>query len=432
MSNRRRADGQAMTVDDARKTDETSAPVIPLPRLAIVLGSVGRALILGGFITFLFVGFQLWGTDIHEARAQDELRTDMDERFDAAVVVLDELLADPTPKDADEPNETIGDDASAVDDTSDADETDVPLLPTTSSTLPGGHDPDVLALLFPDEGDAIARLEIPSIEVDKIAVRGVLVADLRKGPGHYSQTALPGNSGNASIAGHRTTYGAPFNRIDELVRGDEITVTSVQGEFIYRVMDPLVAYADHLEQIDGIGEGHIIVHPNAGWVLENFGDDRLTLTACHPKLSSRQRIIVAAELVTEVVALPEWVIQAQAERESETITIANEPQPSTNNIDDAAADQSGTEAAFDTDVTKEPRTRPADLDEGLNGEQDAIPGAVMWMLAGLVFWYGGGRIGRRMTNGLVGRLAFRFAGLVPAIFCLWFSFEMIDRALPAG
>jgi sortase A len=421
-----------MTADETLKTDERTAPVVPTPRLSIVLGNIGRALILGGIITFLFVGFQLWGTDIHEAQSQDDLRTDLDERFDAAADVLDELLTNPSPEDADEPDEAIEDDARAVDDIGDADDTGVPLLPTTSSTLPGGHDPDVLALLFPEEGDAIARLEIPSIEVDKITVRGVLVADLRKGPGHYSQTPLPGNSGNASIAGHRTTYGAPFNRIDELVPGDEITVTSVQGEFTYRVMDPVVAYADHLEQIDAVGDGHIIVQPTAGWVLENFGDDRLTLTACHPKLSSRQRIIVAAELVTEVVALPEWVIEAQAERENKTLIIADETQPSTEDSTEAATDQSGIDTGLDPDVIEEPPSRAPDLDEGLNGERDAIPGATMWMLAGVAFWYAGGWFGRSKANRRASRLALRLVGLAPAILCLWFSFEMIDRALPAG
>ena len=411
-----------MTADE---TLETTALDVQTPRLAIVLGNIGRALILAGIITFLFIGFQLWGTDIHESRAQDGLRADLDERFDAAADELNETIGDdPSPSDA------AGD--ATGDATGDAADTDASQLPPPSSTLPGGHDPDVLALFFPEDGDALARLEIPAIEVDKIMVRGVAVADLRKGPGHYSQTSLPGNSGNASIAGHRTTYGSPFNRIDELVPGDEITVTSVQGEFTYRVMDPLVAYADRLEQIDAVGDGHIIVQPDAVWVLRDFNDDRLTLTACHPKLSSRQRIIVAAELVTDVVALPDWVIEAQAERESKTITIADEAQPSTEASTDVAADQSGTDTTLDADVVEEPPTNDVDLDEGLNGEQGAIPGAAMWMLAGLMFWYAGGWFGRNKAHGRASRLALRLVGLAPAILCLWFSFEMIDRALPAG
>ena len=66
------------------------------------------------------------------------------------------------------------------------------------------------------EGDPLARIEIPKIGVDKIVVAGVALSDLRKGPGHYPNSALPGQIGNAAIAGHRTTYGAPFFRVDEL------------------------------------------------------------------------------------------------------------------------------------------------------------------------------------------------------------------------
>ena len=97
------------------------------------------------------------------------------------------LLAN-APGDDDEPNTVI--DAGEVGDTT----LD---LPTPTSTLPGGFDPDVLAFFFPEDGDAVARIEIPSIGVDKIVVNGVQVADLRKGPGHYPATALPGASGNS-------------------------------------------------------------------------------------------------------------------------------------------------------------------------------------------------------------------------------------------
>ena len=127
----------------------------------------------------------------------------------------------------------------------------------------------------------MAHLNIPDIGVDKIVIEGVALGDLKRGPGHYPETPLPGQPGNAAIAGHRTTYGAPFNRINELDRGDEILVTTVQGAFRYEVSDQL------------------IVSPSEVGVLDDFGDNRLTLTACHPKYSARQRIIVVAALVGE-------------------------------------------------------------------------------------------------------------------------------------
>ena len=87
----------------------------------------------------------------------------------------------------------------------------------------------------PAEGNGLARLEIPKIGVDKIVVEGVGVEDLRKGPGHYPGTALPGVVGNVAIAGHRTTYGAPFGDIDKLKPGDEIILTTVTGRYVYNV-----------------------------------------------------------------------------------------------------------------------------------------------------------------------------------------------------
>ena len=114
-------------------------------------------------------------------------------------------------------------------------------------------------------GDPVARLEIDKIGVDKIVVAGTDTADLRKGPGHYPNTPLPGQLGNATIAGHRTTFGAPFYRINELVVGDEIKVTTLEGVFIYRVTEQRV------------------VSPTDVSVIANTTDAELTLTSCHPR-----------------------------------------------------------------------------------------------------------------------------------------------------
>lgn len=412
-----------------RPTDDS------VPRIAEYLGAIGRGLILAGIVVMLFVVFQLWGTNLQEARAQDGLRDDLTERLDAAADGVDtSLLArpvlDPEPTPLAEPadtDEALADDAAAiqVDEGQDV----------STATVPPEVEDELLAALFPADGDALAQIEISSIEVDKVVVRGVAVADLRRGPGHYSQTSLPGNAGNAAIAGHRTTYGAPFNRIDELLPGDEITVTSVQGEFTYRVLDPTVAYADHLDQVEAIGAAHIIVKPSAVWVLGDFGDDRLTLTACHPKLSSRQRIIVAAELVDDAVEFPDWAQEAEAERAAADADEARlgaddttDTMPVNDNpvLGDSGVGDEGTDAGATTEAAA------PDLDEGLGGERDAIPPAAAWMIGAIAFWYLGGRLGERFATGLPGRLGLRFVGLVPALVCLWFSFELIDRALPAA
>ena len=157
---------------------------------------------------------------------------------------------------------------------------------------------ELLPLVYPEAGEAIARIVIPSIDVDAIVVAGVEIDDLRKGPGHFSTTPLPGQPGNAAIAGHRTTYGAPFGRLAELNAGDAIIVETLQGRFVYRVLPGQPGMAGHTL-------GFRIVAPTALEVLDDVGDNRLTLTTCHPKYSSRKRLIVHAALVGDpVVRLP--------------------------------------------------------------------------------------------------------------------------------
>ncbi|MEZ5165824.1 MAG: class E sortase [Acidimicrobiales bacterium] len=243
---------------------------------------------------------------------------------------------------------------------------------------------------------------MPTIGVDKIVVNGVRAADLRRGPGQYPGAAQAGTAGNTAVAGHRTTYGAPFNRIDELRPGDEIHVTNILGRFTYRVMAATEAFADDLDRVDGADGGHIIVRPGATWVLDDFGDDRLTLTACHPKLSSRQRIIVAAALVDEPTAVPDPPAAVTA----------------------AAQQREGGSPAT--------RPAPADLDEGLSGERGTLPWAALWLVAATLVWVGVGAYGRRHLDDRRWRIALRAASLVPVAGLLWFAFEMTDRALPAA
>ena len=127
-------------------------------------------------------------------------------------------------------------------------------------------------------GRPVGRLEMPSIGVEDVFVAGTDGASLRKGPGHYPDTPLPGARGTVAIAGHRTTYGAPFRRIDRLRRGQRIRVVMPYGTFTYRV------------------ERSQIVAPTATWVTRRVGFDRLVLTACHPLYSAAQRIVVFARL----------------------------------------------------------------------------------------------------------------------------------------
>ena len=131
----------------------------------------------------------------------------------------------------------------------------------------------------PLKGDAIARIELPSIGVSEYVVEGTDTASLRKGPGHYPETPLPGDPGTTAIAGHRTTYGAPFRKIDQLRRGEPITIDMPDGRLIYRV------------------ERTKIVDDQDLSVLDDVGYQRLVLSACHPLYSAAQRVIVFARFL---------------------------------------------------------------------------------------------------------------------------------------
>ena len=160
----------------------------------------------------------------------------------------------------------------------DHDDVDTTTLPPTTTTAPF----DVAALAI-DDGDPFARLEIPRIGRDDIVVAGVGREELKKGPGHYPQTPMPGQLGNSAIAGHRTTYGGPFLEIDELEPGDEIIVTTPYGRFVYLTTTTEIVDADNWQVI-------ATVDPTVA---------TLTLTSCHPVGTASRRIIVHAELDLE-------------------------------------------------------------------------------------------------------------------------------------
>lgn len=129
-------------------------------------------------------------------------------------------------------------------------------------------------------GAAIGRLTIPNIGVSYEVVQGTTTGDLELGPGHYSSTAFPGLGETVAIAGHRTTYLAPFRNINELHTGDRIELQMPYGTFHYVV------------------QGQRVVRPNAWWIARNLGYERLVLSACNPLYSASQRIAVFARLTS--------------------------------------------------------------------------------------------------------------------------------------
>lgn len=130
------------------------------------------------------------------------------------------------------------------------------------------------------EGDPIGRIKIPRIGASFVVVEGTAAGDLREGPGRYADTSLPGLRGTVGIAGHRTTYLAPFRHIDQLAPGSRIVLEMPYGRFTYRVFSKRIVDPGAVEVIDPVR-----------------GQRRLVLTACHPLYSAAKRIVVSSELV---------------------------------------------------------------------------------------------------------------------------------------
>ena len=393
------------------------------------LGGIGRFFISTGVVVLLFVGYQLWGTGLQEASAQNSLGDDFDSLLEEAT--LDAPATTTTTTEA--PVATTAAPATTT--------TTTTTIPAAGGTIPV-EDEALAEALFREGGEAIARIEIPTIDVSKVVVEGVQVEDLRNGPGHYRATVFPGQEGNAGIAGHRTTYGAPFNRIDELLPGTEFTVTTVQGEHTYRVMSAAEAFGDEArgtlgpdfvlpENADEVG--HIIVPPSATWVLGDFGDNRITLTACHPKFSARLRIIVAAELISAPVDAPP---PPEGFQTTDDLDLAAEDfdaleAEAAGNPEDGLGDDEVAGAAAGSEQGEPPSASAfvdeVSLDEGLNGDQDALRPAILWGALAILAYLGFKELANRWK-----RWPAIAMGIVPVVLLMGASFEKIDRFLPAG
>jgi sortase A len=352
-------------------------------RTARVVGGIGRALIGLGLITLLFVAYQLWGTGLQQARAQDQLGNDFATRLAETEDARNTTTTAPTPTTVPLPERAIGSSRPI----------DIPGVTTTttepSEPDPEPLDPELLAALAPALGEPVAQMRIPSIGVDETIVYGVRVPDLRKGPGVFPSNPMPGASGNAAVAGHRTTYGQPFHDLDLIQPGDEIIVNTLRGEFTYVVMG-------HLNEA-GEEWGHFIVPETGIEVLDDYGDNRITLVACHPKYSSRQRIIVSALLVEDPVEPPPA------------------PEP-VEDLDDAAPPP-----------TTIPEPVPAEnWGEGLDGDSSALVPTLLWggmFLLALFVASGIGRLWKRWPVYVLSSPVL--------VWLLWSCFVHLDQLLPS-
>jgi sortase A len=134
-------------------------------------------------------------------------------------------------------------------------------------------------------GKALAVLDIPKIRLDnKVVVEGVGREELRKGPGHVPSTVSPGQPGTFGVSGHRTTYGAPFYRLDELAKGDTITVVTRAAIYTYTVTRTAIVRPVDTQVLDNVRGPNGKLKPT------------ITLTTCHPRYSARQRLVIFGDL----------------------------------------------------------------------------------------------------------------------------------------
>ena len=300
-------------------------------------------LVTVGVLILLFVAYQLWGTGWFTTRAQHDLVQSFERRLAAESTTT--TTRPPTPTGQRPPPTTAS--SPVVD----------------HSKIPAIH-----------EGDAIGIIHMPWASY--AVIEGTSRNDLKKGPGHYPATVFPGELGNAAIAGHRTTYLAPFGNLDTLHVGSTFRIDTLWGKYTYRVTREPYAVA-----------------PSDIGVVATLDPTKatITLTACHPKYSARQRLVVQAALV---------VARSDPPRSPPPTTV-----PTSNSEQHASAS----------------------LSAGLSGDRASRGPALAWgfatALVGALWWL----LYRRWRHPITW-----VAGLLPFFPVLLAWYVYLERALPAG
>lgn len=207
----------------------------PLGARVNALGLASYAFTLAGGVLVAFALFQFWATDVMAARSQQVLAGPLLERLKVGRAQLEAG--------------TVG------------------VQPARS-------------------GDPVASITIPRLDLTRVVVEGTGGEEMKRGPGHLRSSPLPGQRGNAVIAGHRTTYGEPFRSIDRLQKGDRIIASTAQGRFTYVVL------------------GRRVIAPGQPDEIGPTSDDRLTLVTAHPAHRASRRLAVSARLAGVPVATP--------------------------------------------------------------------------------------------------------------------------------
>jgi len=234
---------------------------------------VGWLLVAAGAVVMLYVVYALFYTNTVTEQAQDELLEEWNLTVPGGVagaveggsVVEPVVEVEPLPGSPVDEQQIVGEPVEAESPVAE------PVVTTAGEAI--------AVMQFSRPGS-----DVPVVTADPLfVVDGVSVEDLKSGPGHYGATALPGQPGNFAVAGHRTTYAAPFFNLEQATPGDEILVTDRAGQrWTYTVVE---------QRIVDPGDTSVIGPDPLG-----TGRPTLTLTTCHPRFSAAQRLILFAEL----------------------------------------------------------------------------------------------------------------------------------------
>ena len=359
------------------------------------VGGLGKVLITLGLLMFGFVAYQLWGTGLQTAQAQNRLDDDWADQLASTTTTIEVSTTTSTPH------------TTLPGDTTTSSSSTVPVAPTS---------PPV------ESGTAIARLKIPAIDLDWIVVEGVTPNDLKDGPGHFRETVMPGQLGNSVLAGHRTTYGAPFFDLDKLQPGDLITVETRVGTYVYEVT------------------GSEVVGPNDYALVVPTKDPTvatLTLSTCHPAYTAKDRLIIRATLVAEqssqVYAPPSATVPDNG---PDTVppTLPGDTLPGEDGTLPGDSDTTAVTADSTTDTVPAPTAAPIDesyedaFTQGWFDDSAAWPHVLGWLAlltAICVGAYYAGKAARRLWVSFL-------VAIIPFVIGLYFFYENVNRLLPPG
>jgi sortase A len=380
----------------------------PLGKTRRTIREIGLAMVTGGIVVLAFAAYQLFGTTLAEQKAQTRLQHSF-----AAAMAQSAKATSPTSSPTTTSRSGSNGSGRAKGSGGSKGKGGHSGRPAGGGGAASGDKPTVgsAGSISPSAppGTALDHLVIPEIGVNKYVVQGTGPSDLAEGPGHYIGTPLPGQRGNAAIAGHRTTYGAPFYRLNKLSIGARIYLTATSGRiYVYRVVATKV------------------VSPSDVTVLDPTKNAVLTLTTCNPPFSATSRLVVVADLLGRPLAA--------------TATTPATTSPTTAPADTSPAGTSptgtspaGTTAGPTTPVATSPAGTTAVATTGVNlgtGNSDGWPPALAYGLAFVGLWIGT-RLAINRTRRWA-RLGVVVVGILVCAVPLWFCFENVVRLLPAN